>query len=111
MSFKIKKIRGKGRAVIAQKTFRKGAVVMEQEILPFPHDEPIGEFLDNYIYECGGVHYLCLGMGSLLNHSNTPNLSYALRKKQMKLFFYADMHIKKGDELTIDYEWPSYPWE
>ena len=109
-AWQIKKSKGKGRGVFSTRTHKAGALVLSHEVLPVPNNE-VTSFLDNYIFHCGGIYFICLGAGSLLNHSETPKLWFSYNKKISKIEFFASENIKKGDELTIDYEWPFYPWE
>ena len=104
----------KGYGVFAPKAYAKDAMVLRHEILAVPESESSKiqkTFLDSYLFLLGGVYFIALGEGSLLNHSLSPNLYYTFRKKQRQIEFYSLRRIAKGEELTIDYEWESYPWE
>ena len=46
---------------------------------------------------------LCLGLGSLFNHSNPPNLDYRVDEDNLIIKFYAAKDIDKDEELTIFY--------
>ena len=104
----------KGKGVFANKRYAKGALVLSHEILAVPDGKSAKvreTFFDDYMFFIGGVYFLALGEGSLLNHSADPNLYYTFRKKTRRIEFYALRTLRKDEELTIDYEWDSYPWE
>jgi SET domain-containing protein len=50
---------------------------------------------------------ICLGLGSLLNHSDKPNVSYAVEVGEdgkMLMRFNALRCIERGEQLFIDYK-------
>lgn len=111
---KIKHVAEKGKGVFAPKRYAEGELILRHEILAAPDDEADKlqrTFLDNYMFLINDTYFIALGQGSLLNHSGDPNLYYTFRKRTQQIEFYSLRPIKKGEELTIDYEWDSYPWE
>lgn len=46
---------------------------------------------------------IALGYGSLYNHSYRPNAIFRNNPNKLTIDFYAVQHIKKGDEITINY--------
>lgn len=46
---------------------------------------------------------LALGLGSIYNHSYTPNAIYILREDQQVMEFIAIRKILANDEITINY--------
>src|SRR5262245_59310812 len=77
----VRRIRGKGRGVIARRAIRKGAVIERAPVLLVP----IGDFVDGmknrtlktYLFIWDKKHVaVALGYGSLYNHSFDPNARY-----------------------------------
>lgn len=57
-----------------------------------------------YYFEWNDKHHcLCLGYGSLFNHSYSPNAKYTFDFKNKLLVFRSIMEIKQGEEITINY--------
>lgn len=54
---------------------------------------------------------LALGMGSLFNHSDTPNIEWDFNEENQLILFYTLREIKQNEELTINYGWDDYPWK
>lgn len=50
-----------------------------------------------------GVKFLALGLGSLFNHSNNPNIDYRLDQDKQVISFFAAREIGCGEELCIFY--------
>ncbi|MGG0656410.1 SET domain-containing protein [Rummeliibacillus pycnus] len=46
---------------------------------------------------------IVLGLGSLFNHSYTPNITFYNNEENSSVDFYALRDIKEGEELTINY--------
>ncbi|MFJ8262028.1 SET domain-containing protein [Rummeliibacillus sp. NPDC094406] len=46
---------------------------------------------------------IVLGLGSLFNHSYTPNITFYNNEENSSVDFYALLDIKEGEELTINY--------
>lgn len=60
--------------------------------------------LGNYHFSWrGGNVVIALGNGSLYNHSYEPNAKYVHEYKENKLKFVAIRDIKKGEEITVNY--------
>ena len=45
--------------------------------------------LEHYLFRFKGEMLLCLGVGSLFNHSRTPSLDYRIDRKELIIRFYA----------------------
>jgi SET domain-containing protein len=52
-----------------------------------------------------------MGIGSLLNHSETPNAEYVLNEQDATLTFTALKPMAEGEQITIDYGRESYAWD
>lgn len=50
-----------------------------------------------------GVHAIALGYGSMYNHANPANMSYAASQDGHFLVIHADVDIEADTELTINY--------
>lgn len=62
--------------------------------------------LYNYFFKWGeslGSVALCLGFGSLYNHSDCPNVGYVKEFQHEVIRFYTLRPIKAGEELFTDY--------
>ena len=97
-----------GRGVFAGRRFVEGELVEACPVLVFPADEV--EYLEQtalrgYYYEWdeeGGVG-LALGLGSLYNHSATPNARTEVDCDEGFVRYFARRDIEAGEEITIDY--------
>ena len=111
-SLVIRRVRGRGRGVFAGRTFAVGELIEVCPVIPLTEAEATTcatTVLDDYFFEWGpnGAAYaLALGYGSLYNHSNDPNAAFVLRTRLLQIVFRAVRPIRKGEEITIDYEWP-----
>lgn len=67
--------------------------------------------LEHYLYvgRDGGM-LLALGVGSLFNHSQQPNLNYTIDHDQLVIRFRAARAIAANEELTITYGSSSKLW-
>lgn len=99
-----------GRGVFASTLIKKGEII---EICPVislkKKDHLIAKktILKNYYYipnksSC----FVCLGFGSLYNHSHKPNAKYKMKIKEQVIEFIALKDIEKGEEITINYGAP-----
>lgn len=100
-----------GRGVFAKKHIKKNDViercpvvlVQEEEIPHLRNTE-----LLNYYFMWGEDHHhhkaaICLGFGSMYNHSYTPNATYIKVIEDEYIDFMSLVPIKKGEEITINY--------
>ncbi len=103
----VKKISGKGRGVYADKPYKKGALIETCELIIIPKKEmPFLKktTLDDYYYEWdGGRAAVPLGCGALYNHSFQPSADFFYDKKNTQIRFLAIRPIKKGEEITVNY--------
>ena len=60
--------------------------------------------LDDYVFKWGGGCFaVALGCGSLYNHSYSPNARYWQDTHNRALEFVAVRRIRRGEEITINY--------
>lgn len=112
-------IAGKGRGVVALRNISAGTLLERAPMLVVPDrdrvrtDKTIAftylfvwekEEAQQDLYKSEGRAAIVLGMGSLLNHSDTPNVEYQPNFDELEIEFVASCDIVEGEELTIDYE-------
>ncbi|WZN61727.1 SET domain-containing protein [Chloropicon roscoffensis] len=98
-----------GRGVFALKRLAKSTLVEVAHCIWVPkaeyEDKVSKTVFEHYVFNCkkrGGA-MLCLGLGSLFNHSDPPNLDYRIDEDKLLIRFYASRTIEAGEELTIFY--------
>jgi SET domain-containing protein len=100
---------GKGRGVVALRTFAAGELIERAPVIALPAEETprIRETrLAHYYYEWGEdctQAAIALGYGSLYNHSYTPNARYEFREAEECLEFFALRAIEPGEEILVNY--------
>lgn len=101
-------IPGYGRSIIAAENIYGGELVMVNDTLVLSEQDT--KTLSNtqlwkYTYSLReNQDLICLGIGSLLNHSEDPNLDYTLTDdSHPRLHFRALRNIKAGEQLFINY--------
>ncbi len=103
------KIVGAGRGVFAEHLIKKGEIIEYCPVLILPKkDYPIVKktLLKNYYFMWGKVTCgICLGFGSLYNHSYEPNATYKKDIKKQLIRFFSIKDIKKGKEITVNYNY------
>jgi SET domain-containing protein len=102
----------KGRGVFAQRAYVAGEIVEcspIQEIQSTWGDLPTE--IQRMVYDWGvltgnpqaQLQALALGVGSLFNHSDTPNVRYHGDLPLRAIVFTAQRPIAEGEEITINY--------
>lgn len=108
-SVAIAKFPGKGRGVVAVKSFAVGDTIERAPVIVIPREEaPLirDTRLAHYYFEWGDdcrQAAIALGFGSLYNHSYTPNARYEYCESEECLAFIALRAIQPGEEITINY--------
>ncbi|KAF9982857.1 hypothetical protein BGZ65_002434 [Modicella reniformis] len=97
----------KGRGVITRTLIPPRTTIDVSPILLFPLDEYTqhGQYtqLDHYTYRWKGGMALALGLGSMFNHSNNPNVGFQ-RDFDNKVIRYTTLReIQPNEELCISY--------
>jgi uncharacterized protein len=103
------KIKGAGRGVFATQDIKKGEVIEVCPVMVVPRkDYPLLKqtILHNYYFMWGkSTCAVCLGFGSMYNHSYNPNATYIKRIKDNIIEFASIKNIKKNEEITVNYNY------
>jgi SET domain-containing protein len=111
---KIKTTKKFGRGLYATKRIRKGTVVeVSPVIILSDKDRKLASktILATYLFDWGSIASdnrmasVVLGLGSLFNHNDIPNLIYKYNLKQKTVSYIASKDIGAGDQLFIDYDY------
>ncbi|TEB39907.1 cytidine deaminase-like protein [Coprinellus micaceus] len=104
----IKSVPGRGRGVYAERFIPRGTVIEISPVLLFQKDE-----YENYGKHTVLDHYtfvwpenrmaLALGLGSLFNHADPPNVSFSLDPPTESIKYTTVHDIQPGQELCIFY--------
>lgn len=100
---------GRGRGVFAARRIRAGEVIEEAPVIVVPaSDVPALKrtaLFDYYFLwgEASGEAAVCLGYGSLYNHSATPNAEYVRLFERQAIRFKALRAIEEGEEILTNY--------
>jgi uncharacterized protein len=103
------KIPDAGRGIFARCDIKKGEVIESCPIIEVPgydRSNLDGSILVTYFFYFGKRKErlaICLGFGSIYNHSYKPNAKFKIKVKDMLIDFTAIENIKKDDEITFNY--------
>lgn len=98
-----------GRGVFASQDIQAGEVIEICPVLEFSKSEVQllkQTLLINYYFQWGkGLETVavCLGFGSLYNHSYEPNATYMKHWEEATIHFNAIKDIKRDEEITVNY--------
>jgi len=111
----IKEAGKKGRGVFAVVPIQKGTVIDISPVLVFSQEEyekhARHTVVDHYTYQWTNGHMaLALGLGSLFNHSQTPNVGFIRDSLALCIRYITLSDIAPGDELSISYGSASKLW-
>lgn len=107
------RIKDAGRGVFANKTIHKDELIERCPIILIEENQTpkIKETeLNNYYFMWGDdkQHHqaaICLGFGSIYNHSYSPNTTYKKNIKEEYIDFVAIKDIEKDEEITVNYNY------
>jgi SET domain-containing protein len=110
---------GMGRGVFAVSHIPAKTLLFSNPLMMVPEDQcPKGSVLSAYVFFWSVVmedglkqNAIALGLGTLLNHSKTPNVIVYFEDDPNRLDFYAERDIEPGEQLTHDYNYDEYPPE
>lgn len=107
--------RGKGsRAVIAIRDISAGELIERAPVILIPRHQVFGDseiakraariswYVFNWVPTKRDYVALCLGYGSIYNHSDSPNAEYEKHPPDA-IHFIARRDIRAGEEIMIDY--------
>ena len=110
IELRISVLEGAGRGVFATKALSAGELVESCPVIALPDKGDRARLrktgLVNYYFLWGKEREhaaICLGFGSLYNHSYEPNCRYEKRIEEGQMDFYALRDIPAGEELTVNY--------
>lgn len=103
-------VAGAGRGVFAEIPIPKGSLIESCPVVALYHPKERSRLrktgLVNY-YFLWGEHRnqpaICLGWGSIYNHSYTPNARYEKVMNEERMDFYAVTDIAPGEEIVVNY--------
>lgn len=104
-------IENAGRGVFASADIAEGEVIETCPILEVPpedYDHLKTTTLRNYYFMWGEDEkqaVICLGYGSLYNHSYEPNATYKKDVEAKTITFIAIKAIKAGEEINVNYNY------
>lgn len=103
------KIPKAGRGVFAAVDIKKRETIESCPVFVLPRkDYPLVKrtALRDYYFMWGKTtSAICLGFGSLYNHSYRPNATYKKLIKEQTIKFIALKSIKMGEEITVNYHY------
>lgn len=100
-----KNAKGRGVYVPADRTrLFQDELLVEVPVIVWPQGKRPDRFAMKYAWHWrGGTFALALGIPSLMNHSETPNVGAVLDYSKLTIRFYALRFIQANEELTLDY--------
>lgn len=103
------KTKNAGRGVFAANSIKRGKIIERCPVLVLPRKDYLlvkKTELRNYYFMWGkSTSAICFGYGSMYNHSYEPNATYRKRIKEKIIDFVAIKSIKKGEEITVNYNY------
>jgi len=104
-------IKGAGRGMFASETIEKGELIERCPVITIEKKEVplIRDTLLRKYYFMEGINEkshraaICLGFGSIYNHSYSPNATYKKYIHEGYIDFIALRSIKKGEEICTNY--------
>lgn len=97
------------RGVYARRDIKKGEIIERCPIIEVPKNDTSNlkeSVLVAYFFYFGKNKEqvaIALGFGSMYNHSDKPNTTYKIKRKDKIIDFIALDDIKKNDEITFNY--------
>ena len=109
---------GRGRGVFTKEVIPKGdmievcpVVILSEGYLKLLGQTELKDYIFSFPTLPGkNIPYdgscICMGYGSLYNHSNSPNADWEADWDTKTITFYALKNIKDEEEITFNYRWP-----
>jgi SET domain-containing protein len=113
----IRDAEGMGRGVFAVSHIPADTLLCSDPVMMIPRDQcPKGSFLDTIVFLWSEVmedglnqNAIVLGLGTVMNHSKSPNVIVYFEQNPDRVDFYALRDIEPGEQLTHDYNYDEYP--
>lgn len=104
------KLKGAGRGVFAKERLFKGSLMESCPVVALEDTKDRNRLrktgLVNYYFLWGDKRdraAICLGWGSVYNHSFEPNARYEKIMEDLRMDFYAIRDIEPGEEVLVNY--------
>lgn len=99
-----------GRGVFATENLPKGTLVEESPAVYAHKGVQEDSVMIAYLFDgpLPDRPIVCLGYGSLFNHSDVPNIVWQSNIENTTMRFYAYRDIERGEELCISYDQVGY---
>jgi uncharacterized protein len=115
----IRAAEGMGRGVFAVSHIPADTLLFSDPVVLIPEGQcPRGSVLSAIVFMWSAVmedgldlNAIVLGMGTVLNHSRSPNVIVYFDRNPDRVDFYALRDIEPGEQLTHDYNYDEYPSE
>jgi SET domain-containing protein len=97
-----------GRGVFASEFIKSGEILEECHFIVLPNDVAYPTILNEYLFswpkgESGLA--VCLGFGSIFNHSDTEfNANWETDTTKKKFIFFSTRDINIGEEIFLNYQ-------
>jgi SET domain-containing protein len=107
MNIEIREAECKGRGVFAKRDIRAGEILEDAPVIVLPADQRemvLRTHLYEYVFQWGKDRVaVCLGWGSIYNHSRNPNACYVRHFEERYIRFEALRDIHQGEEILTNY--------
>jgi len=108
LGFEVRPTKNKDRALFATQDFKIGDIIESCPVInltPGERKQAAKTILNHYMYPWRSTRSasVVLGYGSLINHSFIPNSDWKQNFKTRKMVYRAIKPIKKGEEITVNY--------
>lgn len=100
-------IPGKGRGIIATEDIPEGTLIETAWVKPFDNSQDLPTELSGLEFEWDEKRdAIVMGKMTFANHSSNPNCRIEHDFENFTISLIAERPIKRGQELTFDYECP-----
>jgi SET domain-containing protein len=107
MKTEVRETSDRGRGIFATQNIIAGEVLEDAPVIVLPSEQReaiLHTHLYEYVFQWGkGQVAVCLGWGSLYNHSRTPNARYVRHFEERLIRFEALRDILAGEEIVTNY--------
>ncbi len=96
-----------GRGVFCSEPIKAGEILEECHFFLVPNDREHPPILHDHFFSWpkGGKELaICLGFGSIFNHSESPNADWQTDPQKNKFIFFAIRDIDPNEEICTNYQ-------